>query len=115
MVLYYQLGGGPMFDMGPYYLTALVSLLGPVSRVTGSARISFPQRVGARAVGNPVREAIAALPAPAPVERGRPLRLLVIGGSLGAQALNQQVPAAVASGVPSFVSAVSDGESVLVG
>lgn len=41
---YYQKGGGPMFDMGPYYLTALVSLLGPVKRVTGSARISFPQR-----------------------------------------------------------------------
>lgn len=41
---YYQTGGGPMFDMGPYYLTALISLLGPVKRVTGSARISFPQR-----------------------------------------------------------------------
>lgn len=41
---YYQVGGGPMFDMGPYYLTALVNLLGPVSRVTGSARISFPTR-----------------------------------------------------------------------
>ena len=26
---YYQLGGGPMFDMGPYYLTALVALIGP--------------------------------------------------------------------------------------
>ncbi len=41
---YYKVGGGPMFDMGPYYLTALVSLLGPVKRVTGSARISFAQR-----------------------------------------------------------------------
>lgn len=41
---YYQVGGGPMFDMGPYYLTALVSLLGPAKRVTGSARITFPQR-----------------------------------------------------------------------
>ncbi|MDZ4200293.1 MAG: Gfo/Idh/MocA family oxidoreductase [Kiritimatiellia bacterium] len=41
---YYKVGGGPMFDMGPYYLTALVSLLGPVQRVTGSARISFAQR-----------------------------------------------------------------------
>ena len=41
---YYQVGGGPMFDMGPYYLTALVNLLGPVSRVSGSARISFPER-----------------------------------------------------------------------
>jgi predicted dehydrogenase len=41
---YYQPGGGPMFDMGPYYLTALVSMLGPVRRVTGSARITFPER-----------------------------------------------------------------------
>ena len=42
---YYQAGGGPMFDMGPYYLTALVSLLGPVIRVAGSDRASFPERV----------------------------------------------------------------------
>lgn len=41
---YYQVGGGPMFDMGPYYLTALVAMLGPIRRVTGSARISFPER-----------------------------------------------------------------------
>jgi predicted dehydrogenase len=41
---YYQAGGGPMFDMGPYYLTALVAMLGPIRRVTGSARISFPER-----------------------------------------------------------------------
>ena len=41
---YYQPGGGPVFDMGPYYLTALVSLLGPVRRVTGSARATFAER-----------------------------------------------------------------------
>ncbi|MFO7822032.1 MAG: Gfo/Idh/MocA family oxidoreductase [Lentisphaeria bacterium] len=41
---YYEAGGGPMFDMGPYYLTALVSLMGPVRRVTGSTRISMPTR-----------------------------------------------------------------------
>jgi predicted dehydrogenase len=41
---YYQRGAGPMLDMGPYYLTALVSLLGPVRRVTGSTRITFPER-----------------------------------------------------------------------
>lgn len=41
---FYQPGAGPMFDMGPYYLTALVSLLGPVRRVTGVTRISFPER-----------------------------------------------------------------------
>lgn len=42
---YYQAGGGPLFDMGPYYLGALATLLGPARRVTGSARISFPERV----------------------------------------------------------------------
>ncbi len=41
---FYRPGAGPMFDMGPYYLTALVSLLGPIVRVTGSTRISFPER-----------------------------------------------------------------------
>ena len=40
----YQVGGGPMLDMGPYYLTALTTLIGPVRRVTGSARITFPER-----------------------------------------------------------------------
>ncbi len=43
-VFYYKIGGGPMFDMGPYYLTALVSLLGPVRRVCGSTRATFPTR-----------------------------------------------------------------------
>ena len=42
---FYQPGAGPMFDMGPYYLTTLTSLLGPVQRVTGSARVSFPERI----------------------------------------------------------------------
>ncbi|MBC6937622.1 MAG: gfo/Idh/MocA family oxidoreductase [Chloroflexi bacterium] len=42
---FYQFGGGPLFDMGPYYITALVSLLGAVRRVTASARISFPERI----------------------------------------------------------------------
>ncbi|MFA6135118.1 MAG: Gfo/Idh/MocA family oxidoreductase [Phycisphaerae bacterium] len=41
---YYKVGGGPMFDMGPYYLTALVSMMGPIKRVTGSARVTFPER-----------------------------------------------------------------------
>lgn len=34
---YYQPGGGPVFDMGPYYLTMLVNLLGPVARVMALA------------------------------------------------------------------------------
>lgn len=41
---YYKVGGGPMFDMGPYYITALVNLMGPVASVSGEARITFPQR-----------------------------------------------------------------------
>jgi len=41
---YYDFGGGPMFDMGPYYLTALVSILGPVKKVAGGTKISFPTR-----------------------------------------------------------------------
>ncbi len=41
---YYQEGGGPMYDMGPYYLTALCAMLGPVRRVTGATRVSFPER-----------------------------------------------------------------------
>jgi predicted dehydrogenase len=41
---YYQAGGGPLFDMGPYYLTALVHLLGPIKRVSGAARATYPTR-----------------------------------------------------------------------
>jgi predicted dehydrogenase len=42
---FYQTGGGPMLDLGPYYITALISLLGPVKRAVASARISFPERI----------------------------------------------------------------------
>ena len=41
---YYLPGGGPLMDMGPYYLTALVTLLGEVTSVIGSASTSAPQR-----------------------------------------------------------------------
>lgn len=41
---YYQKGGGPMFDMGPYYLTALVHLLGSVRSVSGMANCIRTQR-----------------------------------------------------------------------
>jgi predicted dehydrogenase len=40
----YQPGAGPMFDLGPYYLSALATLMGPVRRVAGSARVTFPTR-----------------------------------------------------------------------
>jgi predicted dehydrogenase len=41
---FYERGGGPMLDMGPYYLTALVQLLGPAVAVSASGRISRAQR-----------------------------------------------------------------------
>ena len=41
---YYQKGGGPLFDMGPYYVSALVTLFGAVKRVSGAAKRSFPTR-----------------------------------------------------------------------
>jgi predicted dehydrogenase len=41
---YYQVGGGPMFDMGPYYLTDLVQLVGPIESVSAYARVTQKQR-----------------------------------------------------------------------
>ena len=41
---YYQPGGGPMMDMGPYYLTALLSLLGPIRRLAGMTSTAIPKR-----------------------------------------------------------------------
>lgn len=59
---------------------------------------SFPDHRGAIASGNPVRAEILALAPPAQrlAGRGAPPRLLVVGGSLGAQALNETVPQALA-------------------
>ncbi len=42
---YYQPGGGPVLDMGPYYVTSLVTLLGPVRRVTARAGQSKQERM----------------------------------------------------------------------
>lgn len=41
---YYKAGAGPMFDEGPYYITALISLLGPAKRVSGSVQKTFEKR-----------------------------------------------------------------------
>ncbi len=41
---YYQPGGGPLFDMGPYYLTSLVTFFGPVLRVSGVTGRSARER-----------------------------------------------------------------------
>jgi len=73
-----------------------------LARLAQRVFTSFPMTQHAPAsavcVGNPVREALTAL-APAPVRlmgEGQPLRLLVLGGSLGARALNQALPSVVA-------------------
>jgi len=67
--------------------------------------LGFPDALSGRLarravwVGNPLRDTITSLPPPAQRFAGRtgPLRLLVVGGSLGAQALNEGVPAALAA------------------
>ena len=75
------------------------SLLSVADRVAfgfdGAAAQSVRQAV---VTGNPVRAEIEALPAPAQrfADRTGPLRLLVVGGSLGAKVLNDTVPAALA-------------------
>ncbi|WP_260855912.1 Gfo/Idh/MocA family protein [Curtobacterium sp. 9128] len=53
---YYQPGGGPLLDMGPYYLTSLVTFFGPVARVSGAATRSTRQRTIATgpAAGTPI-------------------------------------------------------------
>ena len=64
--------------------------------------LGFPDALrgrGAEWVGNPLRDAITSLPSPRQRFAGRtgPLRLLVVGGSLGAAGLNDRVPRALAS------------------
>lgn len=65
---------------------------------------TFPAQDKVKTTGNPVRQAICELPLPAfrYAERGdAPLSVLVVGGSLGAQALNEHVPAGLAKlGIP---------------
>jgi UDP-N-acetylglucosamine--N-acetylmuramyl-(pentapeptide) pyrophosphoryl-undecaprenol N-acetylglucosamine transferase len=67
--------------------------------VADKAMVAFPDALkNAEWTGNPVRADIAALASPAAryAARSGPLRLLVVGGSLGAQALNDAVPKALA-------------------
>lgn len=50
---FFRKGAGPVFDMGPYYLTTLVTLLGPASSVQASGQIGFAERIVATP-GSPV-------------------------------------------------------------
>jgi len=70
-----------------------------LAKVADRVLTAFPQALpGAQWSGNPVRVDIAALAAPAERYEARsgPLKLLVVGGSLGAQALNEVLPKALA-------------------
>lgn len=70
-----------------------------LARVADRVLTAFPNTLpGAQWSGNPVRQEITRLAPPAERYAGRegPLRILVVGGSLGAQALNQVVPRALA-------------------
>ncbi|WP_243371927.1 Gfo/Idh/MocA family protein [Microvirga solisilvae] len=42
---FFKPGGGPIFDMAPYYLSTLVNLIGPVKRVFAMSSIGFPERI----------------------------------------------------------------------
>lgn len=48
---FYQAGGGPLLDMGPYYITCLLNLLGPVRSVQAYARTSMAERTAGEAAG----------------------------------------------------------------
>jgi predicted dehydrogenase len=50
---YHQVYRGPLLDMGPYYFTALVALLGPIVRVAGAAETQFAEKTDANAPGGP--------------------------------------------------------------
>ncbi len=70
-----------------------------LAKVADRVLTAFPGALpGAEWCGNPVRDSIRALPAPEAryAARSGPLRVLVVGGSLGAQALNAAMPAAIA-------------------
>ena len=49
---FFQPGGGPILDLGPYYITNLVQLIGPVKSVSAAATASF----STRRIGNGLRE-----------------------------------------------------------
>ena len=75
-------------------------VLAPFTRDTFTAYPSaFRENAGAVITGNPVRAAISALPVPEAriANRAGPVRVLVLGGSLGALAMNERVPAGLAA------------------
>jgi UDP-N-acetylglucosamine--N-acetylmuramyl-(pentapeptide) pyrophosphoryl-undecaprenol N-acetylglucosamine transferase len=91
----------------PLFLHEQNAIVGLTNRILGRfathSYVAFPQAartlVGAKCIGNPVREGFTRLEPPAQRLRARfdsPLQLLVVGGSLGAAALNRILPQALA-------------------
>jgi UDP-N-acetylglucosamine--N-acetylmuramyl-(pentapeptide) pyrophosphoryl-undecaprenol N-acetylglucosamine transferase len=102
---YVAFPGGMMASLlaRPLALHEQNAVAGLANRVLGGVAdktmVAFPGALkNAEWTGNPVRADIAAIPSPEKRFEGRqgPLRLLVVGGSLGAQALNEAVPRALA-------------------
>ena len=102
---YISFPGGVMASLMrvPLVLHEQNSIAGLANRVLGRlstrALVAFPDSLPrAEWCGNPVRQDIASVPVPAQRLQGRqgPLQILVVGGSLGAAALNQVVPQALA-------------------
>ncbi len=60
---FFRAGGGPVFDMGPYYLTTLVTLLGPVGSVSATGLTGFAERI-VTAEGSPLRDSRIAVETP---------------------------------------------------
>jgi UDP-N-acetylglucosamine--N-acetylmuramyl-(pentapeptide) pyrophosphoryl-undecaprenol N-acetylglucosamine transferase len=87
-----------------------------LATVSDKTMVAFPEALkGAEWTGNPVRAEIAALPEPEARFRGRsgPLRILVVGGSLGAQALNEAMPRALSLVSEEFQVVHQSGEKHL--
>jgi UDP-N-acetylglucosamine--N-acetylmuramyl-(pentapeptide) pyrophosphoryl-undecaprenol N-acetylglucosamine transferase len=92
-----KLGGVPLVIHEQNAIAGLTNKL--LARVAGRVLQAFPRTFPrAETTGNPVRAEIAAVTEPVQrfAEHTGPIRLLVVGGSLGAAALNQTVPAALA-------------------
>jgi len=102
---YVAFPGGMMASLlaRPFALHEQNAIAGLANRVlagvSDKVMVAFPEALKrAEWTGNPVRAQIAAIAAPEQryARREGPIRLLVVGGSLGAQALNEAVPKALA-------------------
>ena len=79
---FFQYGGHPLFDMGPYYLTALVNLLGPVRATVGITTTGIPERtVSSQPHAGSVISVDAPMHATAllELESGKPVTLIISG------------------------------------